>query len=165
MYMWTSGSFPSIVSVATCTRCCVDAGRQRWLCCGGADVWGLSFPERLEVEWGSSRCMDACSSCVEGCGHPQRWEVSTDALLFCFFLPSWNSSLNMMHMNSIIVETRSSRETIRDVQVVWKTLISLVAGSRLGFVTLTPSWLAVDRSLSCLRLCDPPSAFCSQNSF
>lgn len=80
-------------------------------------------------------------------------------------LPSWNSSLNFRHMKSTFVEIRSSRGKNREVQVVRKTLISLVAPSRLGFVTLSPSWLAVDRSLSCLRLCDPPSAFCSQNSF
>lgn len=44
----------------------------------------------------------ACSSCVEGCGHPQRWEVSTDALLRFLFCPpgthlstwcTWKASL------------------------------------------------------------------------
>lgn len=163
MYMWTSGSFPSIVSVATCTRCCVDAALTL--------LW-RSWCVRVEFPWapgGRVRQQQMHGCLLLLCGGmwaptEVRGQHRCTVGVF-FFLPSWNSSLNMMHMKSIIVETRSSRETIRDVQVVWKTLISLVAGSRLGFVTLTPSWLAVDRSLSCLRLCDPPSAFCSQNSF
>lgn len=103
----------------------------------------MCFPERLEV-------MDDTLLRVPPVwrnGGTHRGERSAQT-------PSWISSLNMMHIKSIALGIGSSRETNRDLQVVWKTLISLVAGSRLGFVTLSPSWLAVDRSLSCLHLCD-----------
>lgn len=114
----------------------------------------------LEVVWGSSRCTDdtlnACSSCVDRCGHHQRLQVRTYDPWFGF---SWNSSLNLIHIKSITVEIRSSRETNRERQVVRKTPISLVAGSHLDFVTLPPSWLAVVWFWSCLHLCDPPLPF------
>lgn len=114
----------------------------------------------LEVVWGSSRCrgdtLNACSSCVDGCGHQQRLEVRPDDPWCCF---SCNSSPNLIHIKGIIVEIRSSREKNREGQVVRKTPIPLVASSHLDFVTLPPSWLAVVWFLSCLHLCDPPLPF------